>query len=45
MNLERNQTIVIVVIVCITILLLVAMGFGLDLSWIPGLLTRLLGSQ
>lgn len=46
MNFERNQMILVVVIVCVTILLLAAMNMGLDLSWVPALLTSLLqGNQ
>lgn len=45
LNFERNQMILAVIVVCVTILLLGAMTFGLDLSWIPGLLTGLLGGK
>lgn len=45
LNFERNQMILVVIVVCVTILLLAAMNFGLDLSWIPGLLAGLLGSK
>lgn len=38
--LKENQTLVIVLLLCITLLLLAAMYFGLDLSWVPGLLSR-----
>lgn len=42
MDLNRNQNIVVVVLICVTILLLSAMYFRLDLSWVPGLLSRLI---
>lgn len=44
-NFERNQLILVVIVVCVTILLLAAMKFGLDLSWVPGLLAGLLGGK
>lgn len=37
---KENQLIVALVILSVTVLLLAAMWFGLDLSWIPGLLLR-----
>jgi hypothetical protein len=38
--LKENQTLAVVLLLCITLLLLAAMYFGLDLSWVPGLLSR-----
>lgn len=40
---KENQTLAIVLVVCITVLLALAMWFGLDLSWIPGLLAKWAG--
>lgn len=42
--LKNNSTVTIVVIVCATVLIGLAMYFGLDLSWIPGLLGGVIGS-
>jgi hypothetical protein len=38
--LKENQTLAIALVVCVTLLIALAMVFGLDLSWIPGLISR-----
>lgn len=40
---KTNQTIALAVILCATGLLAMAMWLGLDLSWVPGLLGKLIG--
>lgn len=41
---KDNQLVVMLVILCVTVLILAAMWFGLDLSWIPGIITKIVGA-
>lgn len=40
--LKDNPMLFAVIVVCLTVALVAAMYFGLDLSWIPALLNRLI---
>lgn len=40
---KSNQAIAVAIILCVTGLLALAMWLGLDLSWVPGLLGKLIG--
>lgn len=40
--LKENPMLVGLVVICVTLLIALAMYFGLDLSWIPGILSRLI---
>lgn len=40
---KSNQAIAVALILCATGLLAMAMWLGLDLSWVPGLLGKLIG--
>ena len=41
--LKENQMLAALVVICVTLLIALAMYFRLDLSWIPGILSRLIG--
>lgn len=41
--LKENQMLAALVVICVTLLIALAMYFQLDLSWIPGILGKLIG--